>query len=75
MNPLNTAPSITKNCLYLNVFYDDLSTTYTTELPALTAVSLFGNIGGNLGLFIGISILTFIEIVELLITVMMIVFN
>lgn len=72
MNPANTNPSITKNCLYLNVFYDDLATTYTSELPAVTAISLFGSVGGNLGLFIGISILTFVELLELFINIILI---
>ncbi len=75
MNPNNTSPSITKNCIYFNVFYEDLSTTYTTESPSLTAISLFGNIGGNLGLFIGMSILTFIELVELFINIILVLFE
>jgi len=68
----NTNPSITKNCIYLNVFYDDLSTIFTTESPSLTAISLFGNIGGNLGLFLGMSILTFVEIIELLVNIILV---
>jgi hypothetical protein len=38
---------ITKSCVLLNVFYDDLATTYTTEIPAITPISLLGSIGGK----------------------------
>lgn len=36
---------ITKSCVLLNVFYDDLATTYTSELPSVTPISLLGSIG------------------------------
>jgi hypothetical protein len=42
---------IQKNIVLLNVFYDTLATTYVDEMPEVTSDSLFGNIGGNLGLF------------------------
>ncbi|RNA27956.1 acid-sensing ion channel 1 isoform X2 [Brachionus plicatilis] len=63
---------ITKSTVLINVFYDDLATTYTTETAAVSPVALLGNIGGNLGLFIGISLLTFVEIIEFLISVFLI---
>lgn len=66
---------ITKSTVLINVFYDDLSTTYTSETPAVSPVALLGNIGGNLGLFIGISLLTFVEIIEFLISVFLILIN
>ncbi|CAF0708689.1 unnamed protein product [Brachionus calyciflorus] len=70
-----SASEITKSTVLLNVFYEDLATTYTNEIPAVTPVSLLGNVGGNLGLFIGISLLTFVEIIEFLIELFFILFN
>lgn len=72
--PGTPSSEITKSTVLLNVFYDDLATTYTTELPALTPVGLLGIIGGNLGLFIGISLLTFVEIIELILEILTICF-
>lgn len=66
---------ITKSTVLINVFYDDLATTYTTETQAVSPVALLGNIGGNLGLFIGISLLTFVEIIEFLIGIFFICLN
>ena len=45
----------------LSIFSDTLSYTLSTEMPALDLVSLFANIGGNLGLFLNISFFSFGE--------------
>ena len=34
-------------------------------LKQVTSDVLFGNIGGNLGLFVGMSLLSFVELIEL----------
>jgi hypothetical protein len=39
---------ITKSTVLVNVFYDDLATTYIAEIPAITPSTLLGAIGGNL---------------------------
>jgi hypothetical protein len=39
--------------------------TSTTESAAVTTETFISNLGGTLGLFIGISILSFVELVEL----------
>jgi hypothetical protein len=49
----------------LNVFYSDLSTTKVDETPAMT--DMVGNVGGTFGLFLGMSLLGFVEIVEIVI--------
>ena len=75
-NPNNVIDNqITKACVYLNVFYDDLDTIYTSEQPVITPESLFGNIGGNLGLFVGISLLSLVEIIELVLNILFTVIN
>jgi len=47
----------------VNIFYESLSYTLTNESPQMDAVYLLGAIGGNLGLFLGISVFSFSEIV------------
>lgn len=73
--PSTAPPELTKTTVYLSVFFDDIATTYTEEIPAITGTTLLGTIGGNLGLFIGASLLTFVEIIELLIEFLFIAFK
>jgi hypothetical protein len=51
----------------VTVNYNELEYTYVEEVAATTPDSLVGNIGGQFGLFIGISLLSVIEIVEIII--------
>ena len=53
--------------LSLNIYYDSLSYTTITETAKTEWIDLISNIGGTLGLFIGISFLTFGEIFEIII--------
>ena len=48
----------------LNVFYQSLSYTLTAESPQMDGVTLFGSIGGNLGLFLGVSVFSLCELIE-----------
>jgi len=47
----------------LNIFYDSLSYTLISERPQIDFISLLGNIGGNLGLFLGVSFFSLCELV------------
>ena len=53
-----------KSLIQAHIFYDSLSYTLTTELPQWDAITLFGSIGGNLGLFLGVSVFSLCELVE-----------
>ena len=55
-----------KSFVQLNIFYDSLSYTLTEESPQMDAVSLLGSIGGNLGLFLGVSFFSLSEIFEMI---------
>ena len=50
--------------VYVYGFYDSLSYTFTYENPLMSIVSLFGLVGGILGLFLGVSVFSLCEIVE-----------
>ena len=62
---------IDKAVVRINVFYE--STTYmtTTETESMTAIVLFSNIGGTFSLCLGISILSLIKIVGILVSISM----
>lgn len=61
-----------KNLVFFNIFYTDLKYTSISEIVKMYVLDLISNIGGNLGLFIGISFLSFVEIIELIIELILI---
>ena len=56
--------SARESFVQVNVFYQSLSYTLTTESPQMDGVTLFGSIGGNLGLFLGVSVFSLCELIE-----------
>ena len=62
---LSDEDCLRKSFVNVNVFYDSLSYTLTRELPRMDGVSLFAAIGGNLSLFLGVSLFSLCEVVEL----------
>ena len=67
--------NLREKILKINVYYDSLSYLQMTESPSGDIINLFSNIGGTLGLFIGMSVLSLSELIELLIKVMIICFK
>jgi uncharacterized membrane protein len=59
--------SIKNGLVKINIFYDSLSYTQITESVKMNKVSLLASIGGFMGMFLGMSLMTFIEILELLV--------
>ena len=47
------------------IYFNPMSITEITQSPSITFSDLISNIGGNLGLFIGISLLSFFELFEI----------
>ncbi len=58
-----------QSLIRLVVNYDTDSYTTITETTAMTLQQFIGQFGGNLGMFIGISVLSCLEVIELLISV------
>ena len=58
-----------KNFVELQISYDSLSYEIAKETPKMNAVDLVASIGGNLSLFLGVSIFSVFEILEILIEV------
>ena len=59
-----TYEKLLRSVVRFNVFYDSLSLIEVTEKPNFTTVDLISNMGGTFGLFLGISVLSLLEIVE-----------
>jgi hypothetical protein len=53
----------------IKVFYAEATYTQITEAPQQGIVDLLSSLGGNLGMFLGFSIFSFVELLELLIKV------
>ncbi|XP_046846681.1 acid-sensing ion channel 4-A-like [Xenia sp. Carnegie-2017] len=65
-----TLETFRRNLLAIDIFYEDLNYKVLRQDPAYTLQSLLGEIGGLMGLFLGASILTMMEFVD--VAVMMI---
>ncbi|XP_070542004.1 amiloride-sensitive sodium channel subunit beta-like isoform X2 [Ptychodera flava] len=53
-----------QNVLKLQVYFRDLHYSETIQSPSYTSLDLLSDIGGNLGLWIGLSVLTLLEFIE-----------
>lgn len=58
---------IRRRLLKLNIFYESLSTEVTTKKPAYDILAFGSDMGGTMGLFLGCSLLTLFEFLDLLI--------
>ena len=74
LNKSFTYEDLKSKVLALNIFYDRMSYTKTSQQPKTTLLDLVSNMGGLLGLFLGISFLSFVEIFEALFEVIYIKF-
>jgi len=50
----------------LFMFYDSLAFTSSVDSPSMDIVTFLGNVGGTLGLFLGISVLSVCELIDVL---------
>ena len=66
---------IKKSTLSLNIYYEQLSYTEISQKAKTEIVDLVSNIGGLMGLFLGISFLSFCEIIEAFVDILFILFD
>ena len=57
---------VKKNFAFVNLYYDEIKYTLMEESPAMEIMDLIANVGGTLGLFLGVSFLSFAEVAELI---------
>jgi hypothetical protein len=53
------------NTLAVRIYFEDTSYVYITENPKTVLVDLIATIGGILGLFLGISVSSYMEIIQI----------
>ncbi|XP_033096504.1 acid-sensing ion channel 4-A-like [Anneissia japonica] len=58
-----------KNLVRLNIFFEELNFQSINEVPIYSTASLLGSLGGLLGLYIGLSTITMVEIIILFIDI------
>ncbi|XP_072049119.1 acid-sensing ion channel 1B-like, partial [Amphiura filiformis] len=57
-----------KNLVYLDVYFEELSETKFKQVEAMSFSALLSDLGGQMGLFLGVSAITAAEIMEYLLT-------
>jgi len=62
-----------ENLVCFTIYYESLQYTVIDQIAQMNVFDLISNIGGNLGLFIGISFLSFAELIELLVEIICII--
>ena len=75
LNRTLDSTTVEKSFVRINIFYDSLSYTLTTESPEMNFISLLASIGGNLGLFLGVSVFSICELIEMIIEIFFILKN
>jgi hypothetical protein len=63
------------NLISIDIYYENLEYTSINQLPKMDIFDLISNIGSNLSLFIGISFLSFAEIIEIIGEILIILFE
>jgi len=61
-----TYENVSKTYYLINVYYEDLKYTSISQQPKIELFGLISNLGGILGLFIGFSFISCLEIIEIL---------
>jgi hypothetical protein len=72
INRTLNSQTVKESIVEVSIFYESLSYTLSTESPLMDGVFLMGSIGGNLGLFLGISVFSISEIIEVTIEIILI---
>jgi len=63
-NDFKTYENVSKTFFSINVYYEDLKYTLISQQPKIELFGLISNLGGILGLFIGFSFISLLEIIE-----------
>ena len=70
-----TYENVSKSFVSISVYYQDLEYVLITQKPKMQIFDLVSNIGGLFGLFLGMGLLSFIELFEILIENIFIIFK
>ena len=70
-----TLGDLRESLLSFSIYYTEFKYTYISQYPKMRFIDLLSNFGGLLGLFVGMSFLSFGELIQILIEVLFIVFE
>ena len=70
-NETDFTDNLASNAVQITVFYDTLTYTKVEEEPKITWDNLIGTLGGHLHLFLGMSFISLIELIELVVQLIM----
>lgn len=60
-----TYENVSKNFVSISIYFENTKYTHISEYPKMQLFDLISSIGGIFGLFLGISLLSFVEVVEI----------
>jgi len=66
LHEFQTYENVSKTYYKINVYYEDLKYTLISQQPKIELFGLISNLGGILGLFIGFSFISCLELIEIL---------
>lgn len=66
----NNYEILSQSMVGVEISFANIGFTHINEHPSVTIYSLIADIGGTLGLFIGISLISFIEVIEIIIKIL-----
>jgi hypothetical protein len=75
INSFSSLSYSSNDSFIISVFYEDLKYTWINQKPKMQFIDLISNIGGSLGLFVGISFVSFLDLFEILIEIICIYFE
>jgi len=75
INSRTSQSLLSENTTHISVFYEEFKYTLIYQQPKMQIIDLISNIGGSLGLFVGISFISFLELFEILIEIIFIYFG
>lgn len=67
--------SLKRNIIKFSVFYGDLGYERYEELANMRLIDLVSNIGGTVGLFLGMSFLSFLELFDIILQILVYIFK
>ena len=67
MDNLTSYDFITDNFVRVNVYLSDMEVEVQEQQPSYMLSNLFSDIGGTLGLWVGLSLLTVVELIQLVV--------
>ena len=74
-NVFENYEQVQKRFVSVKIYFNEMKYTFISQKPKTEVVDLVSNMGGTMGLFLGVSFLSFVEIFELIVEISLILFK